>query len=120
MTTDDIQELRAKQALAIEALGLIWYRWKNASAPAEGLSWWGLSAIASVRDDMRPGVGLLLHYGRMVTLGVSWHDDDRDDEWLDRPPYVIASFDLFQLAKATAPEYRRKLATLTALAATSP
>lgn len=120
MTTDDIQELRAKQALAIEALGLIWYRWKNESAPAEGLRWWGLSAIASIRDDMRPGVGLLLHYGRMVTIGVSWHDDDLDDAWLDRPPYVIASFDLFQLARVTAPEYRRKLATLTALATTSP
>ena len=119
MTTEDIQELRAKETLAIEAIGLIAYRWRNASAPGAGLSWWGLSAIASIREDMRPGVGALLHYGRMVTLGVTWHDDDRDDAWFDRPPYVIASFDLFQLAKVKIPAYRSKLATLEALAASS-
>jgi hypothetical protein len=115
MTTESWDDLRAKQALAIEAVGLIWYRWKTSGAPRDGLRWWGLSLIGSVRDDVGPGVGVLLHDGRMVTAGVTWHDDDRDGRWFDRPPFVIASFDLFQLAKEQIPVYRKKLTALSVL-----
>jgi len=110
MTTEDLKELRAKEALVIEVMGFIWYRWKDKTRPKAGLHWWGLSGTVSARDDLRPGVGVLVHYGHMVTVGLSWHDDDRDDQWFDQAPYLLAAFDLFQLAQGRVPEKQKQLA----------
>jgi hypothetical protein len=115
MTTEDIKNLRAKEALSVELLGLIRYHWKHRDAPTDGLSWWGVSGVMSLREDLRPGAGFLLHYGRMVTLGAVWHDDDEDDKWFDRPPYVIASVDLYQMAKGRIPEYQSRFVSHNAL-----
>lgn len=97
--------LTAKQSVLIQALGHVWYRWPE-STTAE-LGWWGISASASIREELRPGVGFTVHYGKVVNVGLLWRDLDRDGS-LDRTPYVHTGVDLFRLAKKRLPDWLTK------------
>lgn len=108
VSTDGIKDLRVKESLLVEAVGHVWYRWRKAGDPGAGLRWWGVSAAASLRDDLRPGIGLVGHYGKLYTLGVLWHDGDEDGAWFDQAPFVVLGLDLFRLVADRAPEYQRK------------
>lgn len=108
VSTNRLIDLTAKQSLSIELVGHVWYRWKNLEKPETGLRWWGISAAASLRDDLRPGVGLVGHWGRFVTLGILWHDADRDGGWFDDPPFLMFGIDLFRFADDRAPAYQKK------------
>lgn len=109
ISTDGIKDLRAKEVMAIELAGHVWYRWRDIDKPAKGLNWWGVSAAASLRDDIRPGIGFMAHYGRFLTLGLTWHDDDNDSKWFDGAPYVIMGIDLFRFAEDRVPRYQKKI-----------
>jgi hypothetical protein len=107
VSSESFSDLRARDAFCVEVLGHLWYGWHDECRPEEGLGWWGLTAVAMFRDDMRPGVGFALEYGRTLTLGVAWHDDDEDDDWFDNAPYVVMSVDLLSFTRETATQYGR-------------
>jgi hypothetical protein len=92
--------MTAKESVLIQALGHIWYRWPALSA--DDLGWWGVSASVSMREELRPGIGFTVHYGKIVNVGLLWHDIDRDGS-LDGTPYVHTGVDLFRLAKKRLP-----------------
>lgn len=108
VSTGGFRDLRVKEALLVEAVGHVWYRWRKTGSPAAELRWWGLSVAASLRDDLPPGVGLVGHWGRLLTLGVLWHDGDEDGAWFDEAPFLVFGLDLFRLVEDRAPAYHRK------------
>lgn len=108
ISTRSLKEVTAKESLAVELFGHVWYRWRDLDKPERGLRWWGLSAAASLRGDLRPGIGFILHYGRFVTLGVSWHDPDEDGRWFNDAPFVMMGIDLFRFAEERTPAYQKK------------
>jgi hypothetical protein len=108
VSTRSIKEVTAKESLAIELLGHVWYRWKNLDQPEAGLQWWGISAAVSLRDDLRPGLGVVTHYGRFVTLGITWHDTDEDGRWFNDAPFLMIGIDLFRFAEGRAPAYQKR------------
>ena len=108
VSTRSLKEITAKESLSIELFGHIWYHWKRLDSPEAGLRWWGLSAAVSLRDDQRPGVGFVAHYGRFVTLGILWHDVNRDGRWFNDAPFVMMGIDLFRFAEDRAPAYQKK------------
>lgn len=108
VSTRSLKEVTAKESLAIELFGHVWYRWKSLDRPEKGLQWWGISAAASLRDDLRPGIGFIAHYGRFVTLGITWHDTDEDGRWFNDAPFIIMGIDLFRFAEDRAPAYQKK------------
>jgi hypothetical protein len=111
LSTESLADVTARDAFCVEVLGHIWYQWHDESQPQDGIGWWGISAIAVFRDDMRPGAGLALEYGRMMTLGVAWHDDDEDNDWFDNAPYFVMSVDLLSFTQEKAQQYREFSAT---------
>jgi hypothetical protein len=108
VSTRSLKEVTAKESLAIELFGHVWYRWRNLNQPEKGLRWWGISAAVSLRDDLRPGVGFIAHYGRFVTLGITWHDPDEDGRWFNDAPFVMMGIDLFRFAEDRVPSYQKK------------
>ena len=106
MSTDGLKNLRVKESLLVEVVGHAWYRWQKDDDPGAGLRWWGVSGAVSLRDDLRPGIGLVGHYGKLVTLGVLWHDRDEDDNWFDQAPFLVFGIDLFRLVEDRAPTYQ--------------
>jgi hypothetical protein len=58
----------------------------------------GLSAALSLREDLDPGVGVLVHFRRNLNLGITWHDVDED-------PYLFFSLDLFRLVSSNSKKY---------------
>ncbi|MDF1554992.1 MAG: hypothetical protein P1P84_18125 [Deferrisomatales bacterium] len=105
VSTDGLNDLRVKESLLVEVVGHVWYRWQDTD-PAAGLRWWGVSGALSLRDDLRPGIGVVGHYGKLVTLGVLWHDRDEDDNWFDQAPHLVFGVDLFRLVEDRAPAYQ--------------
>ena len=109
VSTHKFADMTAKEALLIEALGHVWYRWKDKNDPAEGLRWWGISAAATLRDDMGPGLGLVVHYGRLITAGITWHREVGQGGWFEKSPYVVFGIDLFRFAEDRVPRYQQKV-----------
>lgn len=91
-STSSIDDIRVKESLQVELLGHIWYRGDDLD------NYWGVSASASFREDLDPGLGVLVHLRRHWSLGVTWHDFDED-------PYLFLSVDLFRFARRKAPVY---------------
>ncbi|HVS09365.1 MAG TPA: hypothetical protein VMS76_05770 [Planctomycetota bacterium] len=89
-------ELRANEALSLEVIGFLKYR------GADYEDFYGGSLALTVRDDVGPGVGALLHLKRNLNLGVSWHDFDDDDDYFDDTPSVFFSVDLFRFVSSRA------------------
>lgn len=108
VSTGGLRNLRAKESLLVEVVGHVWYRWHETGHGGVGLRWWGISAAASLRDDLPPGVGVVGHWGRLFTVGVLWHDGDEDGAWFDQAPFVVLGLDLFRLVEDRGPAYHRK------------
>ena len=89
-------ELRANEALSLEVIGFLKYRGDDYE------DFFGGSLALTVRDDVGPGVGALLHLKRNLNLGVSWHDFDDDDDYFDDTPSVFFSVDLFRFVSTRA------------------
>jgi len=106
VSTRSFGDLTARDAFLVEAFGHLWYSWQDENRPEDSLRWWGLTAVAVFREDVRPGAGIALEYGRTMTLGVTWHDDDEDDDWFDDEPYVVMSVDLLSFVQEKASQYR--------------
>jgi len=92
LSVDPLDEAKIKEAMHVEFLGHIWYRGKQLG------DYWGVSATVSLREDLDPGVGVLVHIKRNWNLGVTWHDVDED-------PFLFFSVDLFRFAKQNASKY---------------
>jgi len=92
LSVDPLDEAKVKEAMHVEFLGHIWYRGKQLG------DHWGVSATVSLREDLDPGVGVLVHIKRNWNLGVTWHDVDED-------PFLFFSVDLFRFAKQNASKY---------------
>ena len=95
LSASSLDEARVKEVLHIELLGHIWYRGQLLD------NFRGLSVTASLREDVDPGLGLMLHIKRNWSVGISWHDVDED-------PFLFFSVDLFRFAKQTASSYAEK------------
>ena len=92
LSIDDLGESRVKETLHIEAIGHIWYRGRQLQDYA------GISGTISFREDLDPGIGVLVHFKRNWSLGLTWHDVDED-------PFLFFSVDLFNFAKQEIPKY---------------
>jgi hypothetical protein len=108
ISTAAMKDLRAKQSLVIDVLGHTWYRWRDSDDPSKGLDYWGIAAVTSLRDDMRPGIGAMAHYGRFINVGVVWRDENRDNRWFNESPFVLISIDLFRFAEYKVPQYKKQ------------
>ena len=87
-----VDETTVKEALHVELFGHIWYRGKELD------NFWGISVAASLREDVDPGLGFLVHIRRNWNLGVTWHGVDGD-------PFLFFSVDLFRFARENAEKY---------------
>ena len=92
LSVDPLDEAKIKEAMHVEFLGHIWYRGEQLG------DYWGVSATVSLREDLDPGIGVLVHIKRNWNLGVTWHDVDED-------PFLFFSVDLFRFAKQNASKY---------------
>jgi hypothetical protein len=107
-----------KESALIQALGHVWYRWP--ASAGDDLRWWGLSGSVSLREEQRPGVGVTIHYGKVVNVGVLWREVDRDGR-RDTLPYLHTGVDLFRLARKRLPDWlAQRLADGSAQAAALP
>lgn len=106
LSSDSWSELKAKDALCVQALGHMWYSWKDDDHPENGMRWLGASAIAVLRDDAGPALGVALEFGRSATIGAAWYDSDGDDDWFDDEPSVVLSVDLLSFAQEEMSAYR--------------
>ncbi len=95
LSVDPLDESRIKEALHIEALGHVWYRGKKLDR------FWGVSAAISIREDLDPGIGVLIHFRRNWNLGITWHDVDED-------PFLFFSVDLLQFVRQSASQYKER------------
>lgn len=93
--------LTAKESVLIQAVGHVWYRWP--ASTDKDPRWWGFSATVALREELRPGVGFTVHYGKILNAGMLWHDVDRDGNPFNDTPYVQTGLDLFRLAKKRLP-----------------
>ena len=92
LSVDPLDEAKIKEAMHVEFLGHVWYRGEQLE------DHWGVSATVSLREDLDPGIGVLVHIKRNWNLGVTWHDVDED-------PFLFFSVDLFRFAKQNASKY---------------
>ena len=92
LSVEPLDEATVKESLHVEALGHLWYRGRELD------DYWGVSASISLREDLEPGIGLLVHLKRHWNLGITWHDV-RDD------PFLFFSVDLFGFARQNAASY---------------
>lgn len=92
LSTGSLSDTRVKEALHVEALGHIWYHGDMLD------DYWGVSATISLRDDLDPGIGAMVHINRNWNLGITWHNVEDD-------PFLFFSFDLFQFARQEAQSY---------------
>ena len=112
ISTNAIKDLRAKESLLIDVVGHTWYRWRDANEPSKGLDYWGIAAVTAFRSDLRPGIGVMAHYGRFINVGVVWHDSNGDSKWFNEPPFFVMGIDLFRFAEYKAPQYQKRLQEL--------
>jgi hypothetical protein len=94
-SVDPFDETRVKEVLHIELMGHIWYHGNQLD------NFRGVSLSASLREDLDPGIGVMLHIKRNWSIGLAWHDVEED-------PYLFFSVDLFRFAKGRATQYVEK------------
>lgn len=99
--------LTAKEALTVQTVGHLWYGWKKKEEPAAGLRWIGLSGVVSLRSDVGTGVGVMAHWGKLVNIGVVWHDFNRDGKIFNDRAAINLGIDLYRFAKREIPERKR-------------
>ena len=65
-------------------LGHLWYVGPQLE------DYWGFSAVVNLRDDMDPGYGGLVRFGRGLNLGAVWRSEAD-------APFLFFSFDVYSL-----------------------
>lgn len=113
LSTHSFKDIKAKQALLVDVIGHTWYRWKDGDNPSAGFDYWGIAAVASFRDDLRPGIGLMAHYGRFINLGVVWRDTNNNGQMFSQSPFFLMGIDLFRFAEYKWPGFEKKIDSLT-------
>lgn len=108
LSTNALKDIKAKQSFLVDVVGHTFYWWKNADNPAEGLHYAGITAVASFRDDLRPGIGVMAHYGRYLNVGAIWHDQNNDGRMFNQSPFFVIGIDLFRFAEYKYPEYKKQ------------
>ena len=108
LSTNALKDIKAKQSFLVDVVGHTFYWWKNADNPGEGLHYAGITAVASFRDDLRPGVGVMAHYGRYLNVGAIWHDQNNDGRMFNQSPFFVIGIDLFRFAEYKSPEYKKQ------------
>lgn len=94
-------EITAKQTINVELLGFLWYFGEvNEHFCGLALAW-------ILRDDLRPGLGPVLHWRRNLSLGMAWHDVDGNGKRDDRP-FVFFSVDVFRFLQTEGPRFKRE------------
>ena len=106
---DKFTEITAKEALTVEVLGHLWYRWRDEAKPAEGLSWLGLSGVLTFRSDVGTGIGIMGHWNKLVNAGVVWHDFNRDGRYFNDKMAFTVGIDLYRFAQREIPEKKKAL-----------
>ena len=108
LSTHSFKDIRAKQSLLVDVVGHTFYWWSNRDDPSQGLSYAGITAVASFRDDMRPGIGVMAHYGRYVNGGVVWRDSTNSGHMFNQSPFFVIGIDLFRFAEYKYPAYKKQ------------
>jgi len=106
----ELGPLRTDDATVKETLTLAVLGWIDYYGYA-GESFWGISGAMSFRDDMGLGIGGLLYFGSTASIGVMWHDRNRDAH-IDSRPFICVSLDLFRLAGVKGGSYLEKTGLL--------
>ncbi len=108
LSTHAFKDIKAKQSLLVDVVGQTFYWWSNRDDPSQGLSYAGITAVASFRDDMRPGIGVMAHYGRYVNGGVVWRDSNNSGHMFNQSPFFVIGIDLFRFAEYKYPAYKKQ------------
>ena len=106
----ELGPMRTSEATVKEALTLATLGWIDYYGDA-GQSFWGVAGAVSFRDDMGLGVGGQLYFGSTASIGLMWHDRNRDDR-IDGRPFLSVSIDLFRLAGVKGGAYLAKMSLL--------
>ncbi|MCK6445317.1 MAG: hypothetical protein L6Q99_02905 [Planctomycetes bacterium] len=108
-STGSLDHLVADEVINVELLGYVGYYGD------EYEHFFGGSIAASLRNDVDPGIGFVLHWNKSFSAGVSWHDLDDDGDPFDDEPAVYMSFDLFRYVQTEGPAFKSKYDRVRAL-----
>ncbi len=100
MSTVSLKKLVADEVINVELLGYVAYYGDDHE------NFLGGSIAASLRDRVKPGIGVVFHWNRSVSVGVSWHDLDDDGNPFNDNPFVYLSFDLFRYVQSEGPRFK--------------
>jgi len=89
------KDLTAREVLALNLLGVIRYHGRLYQ------DYYGLSLVSTLRSDMGAGFGLTAHLSGSFEVIVTVHDEDRDNNWFNKNPYIGFSIDLYKWSKAS-------------------
>lgn len=89
----DPVKFRAKESLMIEVAGHLWYRGEFLDNYA------GISGTVVLREDIPPGIGLLVRPGRGFAAGMNWHFSANEQKQFMKTPFLSFSVDLMNLVK---------------------
>lgn len=94
-STVSLDEITADEVFNVELLGYLHYY------GSDNERYLGASVAATLRSDIGPGIGLVTHWTKGFSLGVTWHGEHDD-------PFVYLSFDLFRFLQTEGPAFRAK------------
>jgi hypothetical protein len=99
-STVSLDGMTVNEVISLELIGYVGYY------GSDHQHFLGGSLTATLRDDIGPGLGAVVHWSQNFSLGVSWHDVDDDDDLFDDDPFVFLSFDLFRFLQEEGPKYK--------------
>lgn len=92
-STVSLDEITADEVFNVELLGYLHYY------GTDNERYLGASLAATLRSDIGPGIGLVTHWTKGFSLGITWHGEQED-------PFVYLSFDLFRFLQTEGPAFR--------------
>ncbi len=87
----DPVKFRAKESLVIEVAGHLWYRGEFLENYA------GVSGTVVLREDLPPGIGVLVRPGRGLAAGLNWHLSANDQKTFIKTPNVTVSVNILNV-----------------------
>lgn len=106
VSTVSLDELTANEALSVELAGYVGYYGDDSE------HYFGGSLAMTLTEDEKPGFGVVLHWEKSFSLGLTWRDEDDDNHYLDEDPFVFLSFDLFRYAQGQLGAFQEEYAAL--------
>ena len=108
-STVSLDQLTANESLNVEILGYLHYYGDDHE------HFLGASIAASLQDQIAPGLGLVVHWTKSFSVGVSWHDIDDNGNPFNDTPYLFLSFDLYRYLQSEGSQFKGEYDRIRAL-----